>query len=104
MGFFKWLDKKMRDSNARSREKDEWKAERNRIWKQELEERERKEREKESERKSNIMCCANCRYSGYYGRYGCRNSNHGTTSNYKDVCSEFEWVRYREDGERETEL
>ena len=86
MGFFKWLDKHIRESNEFERE---WSSKKNREYKEKQEEK-RSERES---RKKSLVCCANCRYNDYYGMYGCKYINDGTnrTGKYDTVCEKFEY-------------
>ena len=89
MGFLKWLDKQLRASNEKSRERDTERAESYRIWREERDAREKKEQERRQAELDNMKCCANCRYAGYM--YGCKNSYNGNNDRYDQVCSEFEW-------------
>ena len=94
MGFWKWLDMHMRESNENSRERAaEWEryAEENR--RREREEEEKRQQQLEEEKKKS-RCCANCRWYNY----GCTNS----WNNGKDESDYIEYKKTHEtsDGRR----
>ena len=66
MGFFKWLDKYIRESNETSRELAAEREERDRIWREKKAEEGRKEAEEYRSKLKMVRCCSNCRWYEFH--------------------------------------
>ena len=73
MGFFKWLDNHIRESNEKWAENFDKRSEGFLDYENRRKENERARKKAEEEYLNSIECCANCYWFNHAGyRYGCR--------------------------------